>query len=71
MNLKFLSISLIFFFFLMSNDKSSDFHVCVNHSVMSNSLRPHGLYLACQAHLSMGFFREEYWSGLPVLSPGT
>ena len=26
--------------------------------------------LACQAPLSMGFPRREYWSGLPFLSPG-
>ena len=26
--------------------------------------------LACQAPLSMGFSREEYWSGLPFPSPG-
>ena len=33
---------------------------------MSDSLRPHGLY---QAPLSMGFSRQEYWSGLPFPSP--
>ena len=26
--------------------------------------------VAHQAPLSMGFLRQEYWSGLPVLSPG-
>ena len=26
--------------------------------------------LACQAPLTMGFTRQEYWSGLPFLSPG-
>ena len=26
--------------------------------------------IACQAHLSMGFPRQEYWSGLPYPSPG-
>ena len=26
--------------------------------------------VACQAHLSMEFFRQEYWSGLPFFSPG-
>ena len=25
--------------------------------------------VACQAHLSMGFFRQDYWSGLPFPSP--
>ena len=37
-------------------------------SVMSESLRPHRL--ARQAPLSMGFSRQEYWSGLPFPSPG-
>ena len=26
--------------------------------------------MACQAPLSMGFSRKEYWSGLPFHSPG-
>ena len=26
--------------------------------------------IACQAPLSMGFSRQEYWSGLPFSSPG-
>ena len=26
--------------------------------------------VACRAPLSMGFSRQEYWSGLPFLSPG-
>ena len=26
--------------------------------------------VACQAPLSMGFSRQEYWSGLPCLLPG-
>ena len=26
--------------------------------------------VACKAPLSMGFSRQEYWSGLPFLSPG-
>ena len=36
-------------------------------SAVSDSLRPHG---ACQAPISLGFFRQEYWSGLPFHSPG-
>ena len=35
---------------------------CVSHSVVSDSLRPHGL--------SMGLSRQKYWSGLPFPSPG-
>ena len=38
---------------------------------MSDSLRPHGLQTpeACQAPLSTGFSRQEYWSGLPFPPP--
>ena len=36
-----------------------------SHSVVSNSLRPHGHQAP-----SMGFSRQEYWSGLPFPSPG-
>ena len=39
--------------------------MCVSHSVVSVSLRPHGPHGALQAPLSMGFFRQESWSGLP------
>ena len=38
------------------------------HAVIPNSLRPYGL--AHQAPLSLGSPRQEYWSGLPYLSPG-
>ena len=38
-------------------------------SVVSDSLRPHGL-LAYQDPPSMGFSRQECWSGLPFPSPG-
>ena len=44
-------------FFLEKVKSESD--IC---SVMSDSLRPHGQ--------SMGFSRQEYWSGLPFPSPG-
>ena len=35
---------------------------------MSNSCNPGAA--ARQASLSVGFSRQEYWSGLPFLSPG-
>ena len=35
---------------------------------MSNSLQPTDWSLP--GRLSMGFFRQEYWSGLPFPSPG-
>ena len=38
--------------------------------VMSDSLWTHGLYVARQAPLSMEFFRQEYWNGLPFPTPG-
>ena len=37
---------------------------------MSNSLQPHGQYVACQSPLSMEFPRQEYWSGLPFPPAG-
>ena len=45
-------------------------YVCVSCLVVSNSLQPHGLHVARQAPLSMGFSRQEYWSGLPFLLQG-
>ena len=40
-------------------------------SVVSDSLRPHGLSATrLLRRQSMEFFRQEYWSGLPFLSPG-
>ena len=39
---------------------------CFSHS---DCLQPYGL-VAHQAPLSMGVSRQEYWSGLPCLSPG-
>ena len=45
-------------------------YITLSRSVMSDSLPSHGLYVDCQAPLSMGFSRQEYWSGLPFPSPG-
>ena len=45
-------------------------HKSVSCSVVSDSLQPHGLYVARQAPPSMEFSRQEYWSGLPFPSPG-
>ena len=47
-------------------------HMCcavLSHSVMSNSLWPHGLQLA-RFLGSWGFSRQEYWSRLPSPPPG-
>ena len=37
---------------------------------MSDSVQPHGLYVACQGPLFMGFPWQEYWSGLLFPSTG-
>ena len=39
----------------------------LSRSVVYDSRHPNGLY---QAPLSMGFSRQEYWSGLPFPLPG-
>ena len=44
--------------------------VYVSRSVVSNSLRPHGLY-PTRLSLSMHFSRQEYWSGLSFPSAST
>ena len=41
---------------------------CMMRSVVSDSAAP--WTAACQAPLCMGFSRQEYWSGLPLPSPG-
>ena len=43
---------------------------CQVTSIMSDFLRPYGLYVAFQAPLSMGFPRQEDWHWLPFPSPG-
>ena len=43
--------------------------VGLSHSVMSDSLQP-PYTVAHQAPLSMGFSRQEYWSGLWLPTPG-
>ena len=40
----------------------------LSHSVVSNSATPR--IVACQTPLFMEFSRQEYWSGLPLPSPG-
>ena len=45
---------------------NSKYSICC--LVAKTLLRPHGL--VCQAPLSMGFPRQEYWSGLPFPSSG-
>ena len=40
----------------------------LSHTVMSDSVTP--WTVAHQAPLSTGFLRQEYWSGLPLPSPG-
>ena len=45
------------------------FVLFVSRSVVSDSLRPYELDVACEASLFMEFSRQEYWSGLPFPSP--
>ena len=45
------------------------FLLLLNYSVASNYYATPWT-VACQAPLSMGFPRQEYWSGLPFPSPG-
>ena len=49
---------------------SVQLHVCMHvHAQSCLTLQP--LWTAaCQAPLSMGFFRQEYWSGFPFPPPG-
>ena len=51
--------------FAMETGKESE---SVNHSVISDSATPGTV--ARQAALFMGFPKQEYWGGLPFLSPG-
>ena len=44
--------------------------VCASSFAQSCPTLLTALMVAHQAPLSMGFFRQEYWSGLPLLSPG-
>ena len=46
------------------------FCVCVLSQFSNVLLFANLLTLACQAPLSMGFSRQEYWSGLPCPPPG-
>ena len=43
---------------------------CCQCWVVSNSLWPHELYVACKAPLPMEFSRQEYWSGVSFPPPG-
>ena len=43
-------------------------YTVLNHSVVSNSLQPHGLYPA-RLLCPWRFSRQEYWSRLPCLPP--
>ena len=56
-------------------DKKYDAYLINQDGVLARSLRCVWLLLtlwtvACQTLLPMGFFRQEYWSGLPFSPPG-
>ena len=68
--------NLPFLFFIIYTFKSTGFPLGIalccamlSRLAVSDSLWPRGL-LAHQAPLSMGFSRQEYWSGLPCPPPG-
>ena len=42
-----------------------------SYLVVSDSLRPHELYVPCQTPPSIGFSWQEYCNGLPFPSAGT
>ena len=46
------------------------FHICMLSHFNRAQLFATLWTVACQAPLSMGFSRQEYWSGLPGLLPG-
>ena len=50
------------------SSERTDVCVCVSHLVVSDSAIPGTV--AHQAPLSMGFSRQEYWSGWPFPPPG-
>ena len=52
----------------MSRWVSTTERISVSCSVLSASVTP--WTVARQAPLSMGFYRQEYWSGVPFLPPG-
>ena len=58
-------------YFVMKQIDFDHVCMCVSLSVVSYSLRFDPMdYIACQALLSMQFSRQEYWSELPLPSPG-
>ena len=58
------SVHWLYFLFPLNASSS----VCVHRSVVPDSATP--WTVVRQAPLSMGFFRQEYWSGLPCPPPG-
>ena len=55
------------FFFFLSYSAKFDHVLCSVTLVVSNSLHP--MECSHQAPLSVGFSRQEYWSGFPCLPP--
>ena len=51
----------------LSSIKLEKYTICVCVQSLSHIqlLRPHVLFTAHQSPLSMGFLKQEYWSGLP------
>ena len=68
-NILYMYLPLAFFFHL-NCVRAKSMHICVSvsRSVVSDFVTP--WTVACQAPPSMGFSRQEYWSGLSFPSPG-
>ena len=50
-------------FDLCNDSHSASESESVSHSVMSDCLQPHELYVAQQVPLSKEFFTQEFWGG--------
>ena len=75
-SLSFLCLNIKWYFMLLPLDKIQVYSLALlwvkgvfSQSVMSDSLWPYGLYVACQVPLSIGFPWQDYWSGLPFPTP--
>ena len=53
---------------ILYGEKDSEHYTCMHAKLLQLCLTP--WTVAHQAFLSMGFFRQEYWSGLPCPPPG-
>ena len=56
---------------LMPTGNTKYLHVCLHAKLLQSCSTPcEPISVSCQAPLSMGFSRQEYWNGLPCPPPG-